>query len=55
MDIKPIKTDTDYRETLKEIESLMGAEANTSDGERLDFLVTLVEAYLTRRLSLQWR
>ena len=45
MDIKPIKTKTNYRETLKEVESLMGARANTADGERLDILVTLIEAY----------
>ncbi len=45
MDIKPIKTDADYRATLREIESLMAAEADTPEGERLDVLVTLVEAY----------
>ena len=45
MHIKPIKTDTDYRATLKEIESLMMAEADTAEGERLDILVTLVEVY----------
>ena len=45
MNIKPIKTKTDYRSTLKEIESLMSAQPNTPEGERLDVLVTLVEAY----------
>jgi len=45
MDIKPIKTKTDYRAVLKEIEGLMMARANTPEGERLDVLVTLVEAY----------
>ncbi|MHB8254652.1 MAG: helix-turn-helix domain-containing protein [Acidiferrobacter sp.] len=45
MDIKPIKTDADYRASLKEIESLMGAAPETSLGERLDILVTLVESY----------
>ncbi|HSU83432.1 MAG TPA: transcriptional regulator [Thermoanaerobaculia bacterium] len=45
MDIKPIKTTEDYRATLREIESLMGAEADSPEGERLDILVTLVEAY----------
>jgi HTH-type transcriptional regulator/antitoxin HigA len=45
MDIKPIKTKTDYQATLKEIESLMAAKANTPEGDRLDVLVTLVEAY----------
>ncbi|HEY4575310.1 MAG TPA: transcriptional regulator [Thermoanaerobaculia bacterium] len=45
MDIKPIKTAEDYHATLREIESLMGAEADSPEGERLDILVTLVEAY----------
>ena len=45
MDIKPIKTKADYRATLKEVESLMGAKRDTAEGERLDVLVTLVEAY----------
>lgn len=45
MEIRPIKSETDYNETLKEIESLMMAEANSQEGDRLDVLVTLVEAY----------
>lgn len=45
MEIKPIKTKADYKAALKEIESLMGEEGNTPEGERLDVLVTLVEAY----------
>jgi len=45
MEIRPIKSDTDYNETLKEIESLMMAETNSPEGDRLDVLVTLVEAY----------
>lgn len=45
MDVKPIKTDEDYRATLREIETLMRAEPESPEGERLDVLVTLVEAY----------
>ena len=45
MIIKPIKTKADYRAALKEIETLMMARLNTPEGERLDVLVTLVEAY----------
>ncbi len=45
MNIRPIKTDADYRETLREIETLMSAEPDTEAGDRLDVLVTLVEAY----------
>ncbi len=45
MEIKPIKTDADYRLALKEIETLMSVADDTPDGEKLDVLVTLVEAY----------
>ena len=45
MEIKPIKTKAHYRAALKEIETLMAARAGTPEGERLDVLVTLVEAY----------
>jgi HTH-type transcriptional regulator/antitoxin HigA len=45
MDIKPIRTKRDYEATLKEIERLMGAKPGSPEGDRLDVLVTLVEAY----------
>ena len=45
MNIKPVRTKADHRAALKEIESLMNAHANTPEGERLDVLATLVEAY----------
>ena len=45
MDIKPIKTEADYDEVLKEIEALFGAEPGTLAGDKLEVLVTLVEAY----------
>ena len=52
MEIKPIRTEEDYRSTLQEIESLMTAEAGTREGERLDVLVTLVEAYERKNFPL---
>jgi HTH-type transcriptional regulator/antitoxin HigA len=45
MEIKPIRTRADHRAALKEIETLMTAKACTPKGERLDVLVTLIEAY----------
>lgn len=45
MTIKPIKTERDYHKALKEIEKLWDAKPNTPKGDRLDVLVTLVEAY----------
>src|SRR5208282_2797809 len=45
MQVKPIKTDADHTAALQEIENLWGAKAGTSDGDRLDVLITLVDAY----------
>lgn len=45
MEIKPIKTERDYRKAMKEIDGLMDARPNTPKGDRLDVLVTLVEAW----------
>lgn len=45
MNIRPIRTKADHKAALKTIESLMDAKANTAEGDRLDVLVTLVEAY----------
>jgi HTH-type transcriptional regulator/antitoxin HigA len=45
MDIKPIENDRDYRRVLKEIDALMDAGPDTPDGDRLDVLVTLAEAW----------
>ncbi len=45
MKISPIKTEADYEAALKEIEGLMFAEPDSPEGDRLDVLVTLVEAY----------
>jgi HTH-type transcriptional regulator/antitoxin HigA len=45
MTIKPIKTERDHQKALKEIEKLWDAKPNTPKGDRLEVLVTLVEAY----------
>jgi HTH-type transcriptional regulator / antitoxin HigA len=45
MEIAPLKNRRDYRQALKEIETLMQARRNTPEGDRLDVLVTLVEAW----------
>ena len=51
MDIKPISIEADYRAALRDIESLMDAELDSPEGERLDVLTTLVEAYEAKHLS----
>lgn len=45
MDIKPIKNEADYRAALQEVEQLMLAQPDTAEGEKLDVMVTLIEAY----------
>lgn len=45
MNIKPIHNEDDYSAALRQIETLMNAQENTPEGDLLDILVTLVEAY----------
>ena len=45
MKIKPIRTNSDYERTLREVERLMGAKEGTPEEDRLDVLATLVDAY----------
>ncbi len=45
MDIKTIRTESDYRKALKRIETLMDACEKTPEGELLDILVTQLEIY----------
>ena len=45
MEIRPIKTENDYNDSIKRIEELWGAKKDTPQGDELDLLVTLVESY----------
>jgi HTH-type transcriptional regulator/antitoxin HigA len=45
MEIRPIRTKADYRAALKEAERLWDAEPGTVAGDRVEVLVTLIEAY----------
>jgi HTH-type transcriptional regulator / antitoxin HigA len=45
MEIKPIRSEADYEEAVREIERLWGAKAGTPQEDRIDVLTTLVEAY----------
>jgi HTH-type transcriptional regulator/antitoxin HigA len=49
MKIKPIRTDADHERALREIERLWGAPEETPEGDALDVLVTLVNAYEEQR------
>lgn len=45
MEIKPIRSEADYEASLKEIEKLIESQSGSIEGDRMDVLVTLVEAY----------
>ncbi len=45
MQIKPIKTEVDHAAALGEIERLWGASEGTVEGDRLEVLTTLADAY----------
>jgi HTH-type transcriptional regulator/antitoxin HigA len=48
MDVKPVRSEADYESALAEIDRLMDARPGTPEGDRLDVLTTLVEAYEAR-------
>jgi HTH-type transcriptional regulator/antitoxin HigA len=45
MDIRPIKTEQDYTTAISRIEKLWGSNKDSPQGDELDLLITLVEAY----------
>ncbi|MEN9564903.1 MAG: hypothetical protein RLZZ69_99 [Cyanobacteriota bacterium] len=45
MELRPIRTESDYRTALEEIEKLFDAEINSPECDRLEILTTLVEVY----------
>jgi HTH-type transcriptional regulator/antitoxin HigA len=44
-DVKPIRSEADYERAMAEVEGLWGAKAGSPAGDRLDVLVTLIDAY----------
>jgi HTH-type transcriptional regulator/antitoxin HigA len=53
MTIRPIKTPKDHESALKRIESLMLAKPGTDEGDELDVLATLVDAYEVTHFPIQ--
>lgn len=43
--VDPIRTEADYEAALVKVEELWGAKAGTPEGDKLDILVTLVDAW----------
>ncbi|MCP5235388.1 MAG: transcriptional regulator [Zoogloeaceae bacterium] len=54
MDIRPIHTKADYEATLKEVSALVDRDPDpgTPEGDRLDILATLVEAYEAKHVPI---
>ena len=52
MNIRPIRNKADHRWALKEVERLWDANPGTPDGDRVDILVTLIEAYEARHFPI---
>jgi HTH-type transcriptional regulator / antitoxin HigA len=44
-ELKPIGSAADYEQALAELERLWGTESGTEEGDRLDVLATLIDAY----------
>jgi len=43
--LRPLKSEKDHENALAEVERLWGARAGTPEGDRLDVLATLIDAY----------
>ncbi len=50
--IKPIHNEADYQLALSRVESLWGAKEDTPEGDELDILMVLVEAYENKNYSM---
>lgn len=55
MDIRPIRTAADYRRALREVSALVDLDPrrNSPEGERLEVLATLVEAWERKHYPIQ--
>jgi len=54
MEIRPIRTEADYKAALKEVSRLIenDHDIGTPEGDRLDVLATLVQAYEAKRFPI---
>ncbi len=51
-EVKPIRSSVDHEAALAEVERLWGAKAGTPEGDRLDVLATLIDAYESEHYSM---
>lgn len=50
--LRPIRSKVDHEAAMAEIERLWGAKSGTPEGDRLDILATLVDAYESRHFAM---
>ena len=51
MAMNPIRTESDYQRALKQAEQLMAADRGTPEGDKLDQLTALIEAFESKHYS----
>jgi HTH-type transcriptional regulator/antitoxin HigA len=44
-EVRPIRSNRDHKRALKEVDRLWGAKSGTAEGDRLEVLATLIDAY----------
>jgi len=54
MYIRPIRTEKDHQAALQEVDRLFSASANTPEGDRLEVLTILIEAYEEKHHDIPW-
>jgi HTH-type transcriptional regulator/antitoxin HigA len=54
MDIRPIRTEKDHQAALQEVNRLFDASPDTPEGDRLEVLTTLIEAYEEKHHDIPW-
>ena len=54
MNIRPIRTDSEYREALKDVSALFDnePELGTAEGDAFEIMITLIEAYEAKHFPL---
>ena len=53
LDVKPIRNETDYEAALQQVEELWGAPLGTPEGDQLDVLATLIDAWEARHYPME--
>lgn len=55
MEVKPIRSENDYRDALRRVEALWGSRAGSPEGDELEVLLTLIEAYEREHFPIELR